>query len=781
MDNTRNANTAGAKGAEKRIRRRLDVRGRVQGVGFRPFVYRLASELRLGGLVGNDARGAFVEVEGPSGAVDRFTGRLRSELPPLAKIESMAAGDLTPKNEPGFRIDRSRDGGRAEARITPDVATCDDCLSELNDPSDRRYRYPFINCTNCGPRYSIIRAVPYDRANTTMATFEMCPTCRSEYEEPSDRRFHAQPDACEICGPHLSFVKGDGAKMEGDAIKLCAEMLIEGGLVAIKGLGGFHLACRADSDEAVLRLRRRKAREAKPLAVMVGSEERARELAILDEASTAALVSPIRPIVLAPRRPDAPVSEHVAPSSPCLGIMLPYTPIHHLLFAEGIPACVMTSGNPSAEPLCGDNDEALRRLGEIADAFLMHDRDIERRVDDSIVVAMTRPGEDGPAHYTLPIRRARGYVPDPIYVPVESAVSILAVGGQLKSALCLLRGDTAVMSEHLGELDNPSAYRNFVETVERFESLLEVKPELCAFDLHPDYAATRYARGLSVPLEGVQHHHAHVVSCMAENGLTGKVVGIACDGTGYGTDGRIWGCEVLVCDEASFERAGHLRYYPLIGGDSAALETWRPAAGLLRETFGDGWSDLGAMRRVDAEKLRVAERRLSGEARLVETSSLGRLFDAAAFLLGLCDRNLFEAQAARALESAASAVENADPLPYELSRGDDGEIVLDVREMIRELVASAGDGGNVQSLARAFHETVAAMLAEAAARAAKRENLRKVVLSGGCFANRLLLGSLWRRLRQNGLDVFVHQNVPTGDGGIALGQALVAAARIRRR
>ena len=842
------------------IRRRLDIRGRVQGVGFRPFVYRLALEEGLAGMVGNDTRGVYIEAEGAPASVDRFIERLRDELPPLARIASLETRETPPRHERAFRIESSLAAGKQEAEITPDIATCEDCLRELLDPADRRYRYPFINCTNCGPRYSIVLGVPYDRPNTTMARFRMCPACQAEYDAPANRRFHAQPNACPVCGPRLWMTNLGGELLEGDPVGLCAAMLREGRIVAIKGLGGFHLACRADDDEAVARLRERKSREAKPFAVMAGSPEMARRLILLDtpeetarkrrEETTATtqpgpdqILSPIetvlldraRPIVLAPKRPGARVSGHVAPNNALFGIMLPYTPLHHLLFAEGLGPLVMTSGNPAEEPLSCANDEALRRLSHIADAFLLHDRDIARRVDDSVVLAVRSP--QGPAHPShpaiLPIRRARGFVPEPIAVPNEAGRPVLAVGGELKSAICLLSGRNAVVSEHLGELSNPAAFRNFVETIGQFKKLLKIEPEIVACDLHPDYAATRYARELcagkkagggELLLVPVQHHHAHIVSCMAENGVTGRVIGVACDGTGYGTDGQIWGCEILVCEEGEFERAGRLCYYPLLGGDAAARDTWRPAVSLLFETFGPEWKSAAAhvLKRGDSQALESAAARLLawkarqengafgvrsavGKGVRVQasawplTSSLGRLFDAAAFLLGVCNRNRYEAEAAMSLEAQAGCCESAEPLPFAIGKAGtgapenrvrvqasaccrsgevlQGEVLqLDFRPLVRALVEQSAQGRPVPEIARAFHETLVAMLAEAVDRTSRATGLKRVALSGGCFANQILLQGLWQRLAASGHEVFVHRAMPAGDGGIALGQAVIAAA-----
>jgi hydrogenase maturation protein HypF len=555
-------------------------------------------------------------------------------------------------------------------------------------------------------------------------------------------------------------------------------------VIAIKGIGGFHLACRADSDGAVERLRERKMREAKPLAMMLPSLEAVARVAVMDEAVAAELSGPVRPIVLMPKRAGAAISHHVAPENDCFGIMLPYTPLHHLLMSEGPGPLVMTSANPIDEPLCCRNDEALQRLAGIADAFLMHDRDIERRVDDSVVKVMGCAGQEGGPPVIMPIRRARGLAPSPIRVPLPSAAPVLAVGGELKSAVCMLDGERAVLSEHLGELSNPAAYRNFVQTIEQFKKLLRIEPRVVACDMHPDYAATRYARAVGLPRTEVQHHHAHIVGCMADAGISGRVIGVSCDGTGFGTDGAIWGCEVLVCDELEFERAAHLRYFRLLGGDQAARETWRPAAGLLYETFGPDWRQAArsVMARVDQEAVEMADRRLSQSRPIPRTSSLGRLFDAVAFMIGVCARNRYEAEAAMALEAMAGRAPSAHPLAYAIENSEDnaGTIRLDVRPMVCDLLAGIQAARSMSELARGFHESLAAMLADAVGLVSARTGLRRVVLSGGCFANRLLADLLGHRLRAAHHEVFSHRQAPTGDGGIALGQAVVAAERLKR-
>lgn len=757
-------------------RRRIQVRGRVQGVGFRPFVFRLATALSLKGHVGNDGHGVFIEIEGPASSLDAFSKRLRKELPPLAEISSLTTRDLSVRREKTFHIVQSRTAEGPDAAITPDAAACKDCLRELFDPDDRRYGYPFITCTNCGPRYSIIHSVPYDRPATTMARFEMCPECREEYESPADRRYHAQPVACASCGPAVWLMTQEGGLVEDDPIAACAALLRKGRIVAIKGLGGFHLACRADMPSAVRTLRERKNREAKPFALMVGNIAKAKAIAELDDAAEALLSSPACPIVLLPRKEKTSICNEVAPGSRCFGIMLPYTPLHALLFAHDPGPLVMTSGNPSAEPLCHDNDEAITRLEGLADAFLLHDRPIERPVDDSVAISLpSSKGDRG----VMPLRRARGFVPDAIEIPSPAAVPVLAVGGELKSAVCFLSGRRAVLSEHLGELQSPVAYRNFIRAIDRLKELLEIEPELVACDMHPDYAATRYARALGMPLIEVQHHHAHILSCMADVGIKGPVIGISCDGTGYGLDGAVWGCEILVCEGSEFTRAGHLDYFPLPGGDAAAIDTWRPALGLLHETFGADWPKEAAdhLGPLDQEALDLAAARMSGSNPLPRTSSLGRLFDGAAFLLGICGKNRFEAEAPMRLESEAWKCHGpVESLSYSLEDGGDEEpLRIDPRPLILALLEGRRAGRPIPKLAKAFHETIAAALTSNVLRISERTGIRDVALSGGCFANRLLSMRLVDMLQEDDLRVWVHRKVPPGDGGIALGQAVAAA------
>lgn len=707
-------------------RRRLRVTGVVQGVGFRPFVHGLASRLGLAGFVLNDGAGVVVEAEGDAAALDALERGLRDEAPPLARVESVTGVALAPLGENGFRIDASAATART-ALIPADVATCDDCLRELFDPGDRRYRYPFVNCTQCGPRFTIVTAVPYDRPNTTMAGFPLCAECRREYEDPADRRFHAEPIACPVCGPRLSI-----------PLEEAVGLLRDGRIVAVKGLGGYHLACDATNEEAVARLRGRKLREDKPFAVMTSEPEALAE-PTADEA--ALLRSRARPVVLVRARPDAGVAPSVAPGSPWLGLLLPYTPLHHLLLHDLGRPVVMTSGNRSDEPIATDDAEARERLGEIADAFLAHDRPIHRRCEDSVVRA------------AFPVRRSRGHVPVALPLPVAATRPLVAAGPELKATFCVARGGDAFLSAHLGDLDGELAYRAFLADLDLYLEMLGVRPEVVAHDLHPEYLATKWALEQHAELVGVQHHHAHAAGCLAEHGERGPALALVFDGTGYGTDGTLWGGELLRCDLADFERVAHLEPVPLPGGEAAIREPWRVAAMHLEL----------AGRPVPWERWPAVRASLAVNAPL--SSGIGRLFDAVAALLGVRDEVTYEGQAAIELELLAEGIE-AEPYPWRLGRGAD-------------LVAAIHDdlaaGRDMRELAAAFHETIAAAATEACAEAAEP---RLVVLSGGTFQNLRLLDSTRRRLEAHGFRVLAHRLVPPNDGGISYGQAAVAAARL---
>ncbi len=750
--------------------RRILVEGVVQGVGFRPFVYGLATRRGLRGWVRNTAAGVEIEVEGTPKAVHAFVDELSAERPPLAHIERLREQEVTPRGRGGFEIQHSLDGDGFQP-VSPDVATCPDCLSEVMDPADRRSGYPFTNCTHCGPRFTIIRAVPYDRPNTTMAAFVMCARCRAEYEDPRNRRFHAQPNACAECGPCLSLLDAGGVPLHRDPLEETRRLLAAGRIVAIKGIGGFHLACDATDDAAVRRLRERKGREAKPLALMVAGVGEAERICVISPGECRLLTSPARPIVLLRARDASGIAPSVAPGLGWLGVMLPYSPLHHLLLRghDGGPwALVMTSGNRSEEPIATDNTDAVRRLSAVADAFLVHDRPIQVRCDDSV----TRLAGDG----ELPMRRSRGYAPLPVRLPSEGP-DVLALGADLKSTVCLTRGSYAFMSPHIGDLENHDTYLSYGAMVERMSALFRVRPEAVAHDLHPDYLSTQYARGLdpALPRVAVQHHHAHVAACMAEHRLTGPVIGVAFDGTGYGTDGAVWGGEFLVADYAEFERVGHLGYVPMPGGDRAAREPFRMALAHLLRTFGDWDPRWPPVREASEAERGMIRWQIEHEVNAPRTSSMGRFFDAVASLLGVRHRARFEAQAAMELEALAEGFADA-PYPLEISGG--APLVIEPAPVIRAVVRDLAQGAPPTRIAARFHATVAEAVVRVSERVRASTGLDRVMLTGGVFQNAILLDAARRGLAAAGFEVFSHHLVPPNDGGIALGQAAVAHARL---
>jgi hydrogenase maturation protein HypF len=760
----------------RRIRARVE--GTVQGVGFRPYVYRLAEELSLGGFILNDERGVVLEVEGAPVTVDDFLRRLPAEAPPLARVERVASEDVAATGERAFTIKESEVSGAPDAPVTPDTATCDECLAELFDPANRRYRYPFINCTNCGPRFTIVRGVPYDRPLTTMASFRMCEPCLAEYSDPADRRFHAQPNACPDCGPRV-WLEADGHRLEADdPIAAAAEALLEGLVLGVKGLGGFHLACRADDEAAAAALRSRKHREDKPFALMATDLAGARELVELSAVNEELMLRRERPIVIAPRRPGAQVADSVAPRSGDLGVMLPYSPLHHLLLADaGIPL-VMTSGNVSDEPIVYRDDEARDRLAGIADLLLLHDRPIQTRTDDSVL----RSHSAGPRRRPLLIRRSRGFAPESVELPIDAPVPLLACGAELKSTFCVAKGRRAWVSQHIGDLANYETLRSFREGVEHFERLFAVDPKAVAHDLHPDYLSTRYALELSgVESIGVQHHHAHLAACLAEHGRTEPALGAIYDGTGYGPDGTIWGGELLAGDLGDYERFGKLWPVPLPGGEAAITEPWRMACAWLVAATQDANPPLPrALAGV------VAEEPWTGVCELVRTgvasprtTSMGRLFDAVAALCGLRARVNYEGQAAAELEAAADPAETgAYPLPVIAAGTGDVEVLLDARELFAAAAEEGRRGQPVGSISARFHNAVARATAEACVAEAERRGLESVVLSGGVFQNRLLLERTAALLRERGLTPLIPEGLPPNDGGISFGQAAVASARL---
>ena len=720
----------------------------MQGVGFRPFVAKLAERLQISGFVRNTEAGVEIEAEGA--ALETFLAELRSGAPALARIAEIELADLDARHTTGFEILRSAGPAGDFGLVPPDIATCDDCLRDFTQPDNRRYRYPFTNCTNCGPRYTIIRDVPYDRAATTMAGFRMCAACEAEYHDPSDRRYHAQPNACAECGPQIS-----------DSLDHVREWLRGGEVVAIKGLGGYHLACDASNGTAVRRLRERKKRGDKPFAVMVRGLKEAERLCTVSAEERALVTGPRRPIVLLRKKPEGDLP-NVAPSNPNLGLILPYTPLHHLLFeGAGFDALVMTSGNLSEEPIVS-REEDLARLGGMADRFLTHNRPIRTAVDDSVVrVFRGRP---------MVLRRSRGYAPAPIDLG-RAVPDLTAAGGELKNTFCLTTGHYAILSQHIGDLENYETLLFFRETLDHMRRFFRVRPEAVAHDLHPGYLSTRAAMEMDLPRIGVQHHHAHAASCMAEHRLEGTTIGVAFDGTGYGTDGAIWGGEVLVCDYARFERRYHLRYVPLAGGDAGAREPWRAALAYLRDA-GLAGADAPALEALDGRKLRVVERMIERRVQTVNTSSCGRLFDAVSALLGVCLENRYEAEAAMELEAAA---EGGGPhFGFELN-GEE----IDMRQTIRELMAAQRAGEATATMAARFHGTLARAIAAACIAVRASDGLGRVCLSGGSFQNVRLLEGTIGELERAGFEVYWHSEIPPNDGGISLGQAAIACAVVR--
>jgi len=769
------------------VRVAVRVVGTVQGVGFRPFVYSLATGLGLAGLVGNDMDGVFAEVEGPSAAVEQFLAALERDAPPLARIERVVTKKIQPNGGAAFSIAPSGPGGQRNTPVPADSATCADCLRELADPADRRFAYPFINCTNCGPRFTIVRDVPYDRPLTTMASFAMCERCAAEYHDPVNRRFHAQPVCCPACGPRLGLRFPDGSALPGEPVATAAALLREGQVLAVKGLGGYHLAVDATSEPATAALRARKHREDKPFAVMAVDLAAARRLCEVDEVSAALLTSPRRPIVLMPRRSGA-VAAPVAPGNRQLGVMLPYTPLHHLLLAAMPGPVVLTSGNRSDEPIAYRDDEAFTRLAGIADAFLTHDRAIHIRTDDSVVRALggvagpgaAERGVAGPelaehGRETL-IRRSRGYVPEPVSVRGRFPRPVLACGAELKNTFCLAKEGRAVISHHIGDLENAETLRSFTEGIAHFRRLFDIDPQVVAYDLHPEYLSTKYALELDVEHQGVQHHHAHIASCLADNGEDGPVIGVAFDGTGYGTDGTLWGGEFLVADLASFERGGHLAPVPMPGGAAAIKQPWRMAAAYLAAAYPGGPPDgLGVVARNERQwpaVVALAGKRINAPL----TSSAGRLFDAVAALVGVRDAINYEGQAAVEMEQLASPGETG---VYRAGITTRRPFCIEGADLMRAATDDLRAGVAPTVIAARFHNGVAALIEDGCVLLRERHGLGTVALSGGVFQNLILAHQVVARLEARGFRVLVHSRVPCNDGGISLGQAVVAGARDR--
>ncbi len=820
-------------------RKKLTVKGIVQGVGFRPFVFRLAHEYSLYGKVYNNPQGVIIEIEGRTFSIESFLKALKKEAPPLSEITDISIEDIEIKNTRIFEIVESEDRKEKGTLISPDIALCDDCLKELFDPKNRRYRYPFINCTNCGPRFSIIRKIPYDRIHTSMAIFKMCPECQGEYEEPLDRRFHAQPNACYRCGPKVWLSDSEGKVIKiKDPIKETAALLRKGKILAIKGIGGFHLAVDAENTQAVRRLREKKLREEKPLAIMSESLERIEEYAFLTSEEEKLLSSFRCPIVLLRKKENSNISEEIAPKNTHFGVMLPYTPIHHLLFESGYDflALVMTSGNLSEEPIAIENDEAVKRLAGIADYFLMHNRDILLRSDDSVMIRTSGKNQF--------IRRSRGFVPVPVFLKDEYP-PILAYGAELKNTVCVIKGNNAFLSQHVGDLENMEAFSFFIEATEHLKRILEVTPVAIAYDLHPEYLNTKFSKEQKdLLLIGVQHHHAHIASCLAENGEEGPVIGLSMDGLGYGTDETIWGGEFLYADFYGFERMGTFKKIPMPGGDSAVKEPWRMAVSYLYDAYGDDLFHLKIpfIENLDRSSLSTVVKMIQLKINSPLTSSLGRIFDAVSAMLQIRSEVHYEGQAAMELEMAIDrSTEDASPYNYfiletekslkldrmvqsshilkdsasaaifedsdfhkfldkksnswvrwnsfssELGRNDllpffvdCPSYVIDMKEVFKGIVEDIKGGKSSGEISIKFHNTIASILLAMCSMLRLELELDKVALSGGVFQNKYLFEKTVESLKQKGFGVLTHSRVPTNDGGISLGQAIIAGSLLKR-
>ena len=765
------------------VRLRVIIRGAVQGVGFRPYVFRLATEMKLPGWVSNAAQGVFIEVEGGKETINQFLFRVQREIPPRAFIQSLEFSFLEPTGFTSFEIRKSDSAGMKTALVLPDISTCPDCLKDIFDPSNRRYLYPFTNCTNCGPRFSIIEALPYDRPNTSMKKFEMCPGCKAEYENPLDRRFHAQPNACPVCGPTLELwnEKGIVVAERHNALLLAGEAIRAGKIVAIKGLGGFHLMVDACNDEAVRRLRERKHREEKPLALMFPSLEAVKCECHVHEFEMRLLLSPESPIVLLEakrEKENSKIASSIAPSNPYLGVMLPYTPLHHIFLQELGSPVVATSGNLSDEPICIDEHEALIRLNGIADIFLVHNRPIVRHMDDSIVrVMMERE---------LVLRRARGYAPLPIIVGAQDGKPILAVGAHLKNTIALTSGDNVFISQHIGDLETEESLDAFHRVIADFQTLYETKPAQIVCDLHPDYLSSKFARSTGIPILEVQHHYAHIASCMAENQLEGELLGVSWDGTGYGLDRTIWGGEFLLTSKTSFERIATLQSFRLPGGERAIKEPRRIALSILYEIFGSDIfhrDDLIPLQTFTRAELDVLKQMLMKNVNIPVTTSIGRLFDAVASLIGLRQMVNYEGQAAMELEFLTAGRETEERYSFSIgnknhetgSETQNLPMIIDWAPIIRGILEDIRQNTQIGILSAKFHNTLAEIIVAVAVRV--RQN--RVVLSGGCFQNKYLTERTVKRLCEEGFRPYWHQRVPPNDGGIALGQ-VYAALRLHR-
>ena len=764
------------------IRKKITVQGQVQGIGFRPFVYRLAAELNLTGFVYNYTEGVTIEIQGNEDNIEKFIDRLKQggRKKPLLKITSMNITEIVPIiDERSFEIRQSATIGTVSAEVTADIATCKDCLAELFDKNDFRYRYPFINCTNCGPRYSIIRSIPYDRPNTTMSGFSMCSKCKKQYENVEDRRFHAQPAACPVCGPKIKLCEKAGGEIEGDSDKAVWEtvrLLLAGKIIAIKGLGGFHLACDGENDEAVKTLRLRKMRDYKPFAMMAADVDKIRQFAHVDKTAACLLQSSQTPIVLLAKKEPNTIAPSAAEGVNTFGFMLPYMPLHHLIFSQEIDgrklnALVMTSGNIADEPLICKDSIAFEKLSAVADTFLIHDREIYRQVDDSVMhIIQNEP---------VQIRRARGFVPQAFVLKICAPVDIFAAGADLKNTFCFAKQNRLILSEHIGDMADASVYKHWLYSIEHLKSLFEVNPSVVACDMHPNYLSSQYARKLKKDrLIEIQHHWAHIASVLAEHAIDEKVIGIVADGTGYGSDGAIWGCECLIASLDGFQRFGHLSYWPLAGGDLAAKEAIRPITGLMKKynlSISDAVLD-GI--EPDREKRDAIEQQIEKNINAVSTSSLGRLFDAVSALCGLGNYNHFEAQLPMTLEAIADYKTHRS-YDFEL-KNENGVVTIDIGVMLEKIVEDRTSGADEGVISAKFHNTAAEFFLALSKQARSQTGIKTVAISGGVFCNRFLLERLIELLQNDGFNVLFNKLVPTNDGGISLGQAAIAAKAIKK-
>lgn len=746
--------------------------GIVQGVGFRPSLYRLARRHNLSGFIKNTGQGVHLEIEGESFLLDLFHSELSRSYPPMSQVENIITEEILLKHDQTFTILKSTSDARPDVLITPDIATCIKCRDELTNPLNRRYAYPFINCTECGPRLTILKEVPYDRANTSMACFPLCKSCSLEFEDPDNRRYHAEPNACPDCGPKLSLFDRQGNEIiSKNPIFDTIEFLSNGQIVVIKGLGGFHLCADAYNNEAVNKLREAKFREEKPFAIMVKDVLQAAELCEINEHEKELLISSECPIVLLKKKKFSPIAKKVAGNMPCLGIMLPYTPLQHLLFENSFQALIMTSANKKDEPICIGNREVVNKLSGIADYFLVHNRDILVRNDDSItMVSSGKP---------VMLRRSRGYVPSPVSLG-RSYPDVLALGSYLKSTACIVTGKRAYLSPHIGDLETPEARDFLLESVNLIKSIAKTSPKTIACDMHPDYFSTSLAKQMEPEnLVQVQHHHAHIVSCMAENHVSGDVIGIAMDGTGYGLDNTIWGGEFLIADERNFTRAGHLKNVIISGGESSIRQIWRIALSLIKDVHPDSWKQIAKELNfcLSEEDLELFESAIEKRINCFTTSSLGRLFDAVSCLIGIKNRVSFEGQAAMELEAIVEPGHDT-VLGFSIYPGKDSHI-LDLMPAIKDIIEMRINHRELKYMATAFHLTLVSAFTNMAERIREEENLNRVLLSGGCFQNRILLEGCVNRMEKKGFEVFTHSLVPANDGGISLGQAVCAASRLQ--